>query len=217
MVRRVLLADDHRVLREGLRSLLERERDLQVVGETADGHQTVRSARELLPDVVVMDVGMPGLNGIEATRQVRATCRDVQVLGLSTHSDRRYVLAMLEAGARGYLLKSSASEELVRAIRAVALGQHYLGPEVAGAVVDCYVDRSFPTERSAFDLLGDREREVLQLLAEGATSRGISGRLHISVKTVETHRRNIMKKLDLHSVATLTKYAIREGLTSLDT
>ena len=175
MVRRVLIADDHRIMREGLRSILEREDDMDVVAETCDGRETVRRARELAPDAIVMDIGMPGLNGIEATRQIRAACPTVQVVGLSTHSDRRYVLAMLEAGARGYVLKSAAGDELLRAIRAVSRGQHYLSPEVAGQVVSSYVDRTYPTEDSAFQMLGDREREVVQLLAEGETSRAIGG------------------------------------------
>ena len=230
---KVLLADDHRIVREGLRSLLESQPDLEVVAEASDGRQAVEMARELGPDVVVMDVAMPQLNGIEATRQLASGDTDMKIVALSMHSDRRYVSEALKAGASGYVLKDGAFDELVSAIRAVISDRVYLSPRVAGVVVDDYVRRlpsrgsngsgalpaaegAPPARRSAFDALTPREREVLQLMAEGYATKEVAHRLHVSVKTVETHRRQIMEKLDLHSVAELTKYAIREGLTTLE-
>jgi DNA-binding NarL/FixJ family response regulator len=217
MTIRVVLADDHRLLREGLRALLEESADdVKVVGQADDGRSALALVKQVSPDVVVMDIGMPGLNGVEATRQVLAEAPRVKVIALSTYSDRRYVLAMLEAGASGYVVKSSVSGELLRAIRAVSRHQKYLSPEVADAVVASYVGRVFPNEGSCFSVLGRREREVVQLLAEGSTSKEIAHLLHISVRTVEAHRRNIMQKLDIHSVAELTKYAVKEGLSFLE-
>ena len=217
MTIRVLLVDDHRILREGLRALLEESaKDVTVVGQADDGRGALALTKEVAPDVVVMDIGMKGLNGIEATRQLLAEHPRVKVIALSTFSDRRYVLAMLEAGASGYVVKSSVSGELLRAIRAVCHHQKYLSPEVADAVVNSYVGRVYPTDDSCFSVLGRREREVVQLLAEGCTSKEIAHLLHISVRTVEAHRRNIMQKLDIHSVAELTKYAVKEGLTFLE-
>lgn len=213
MKARVLLADDHRMMREGLRALLEREADLEVVGEAADGREVLRAVRELHPDVVIMDIGMPSLNGLDATRQLAIEAPQTKVIALSTHSDKRYVLGMVEAGAAGYLLKESAAEELLRAIRAVMRGQKYLSAETAGTVIDGYRGRDFPDEGGP-SVLGTREREVLQLLAEGKSSPEIARLLFVSVSTVETHRRNIMRKLDIHSVAELTKYAIRHGITT---
>ena len=212
----VLLADDHKIMRDGLRSLIEREPDMEVVGEAADGRRTVQLVRELSPDVVIMDVTMPHLNGLEATRQIVAEAPKVKVIALSMHSDRRFVAGMLRAGGSGYLLKDCAFEELVHAIRTVTANQAYLSPAITGIVVEDYVRHVPPRELSAFSVLTSREREVLQLLAEGQTTRGIASRLHTSVKTIETHRRHIMGKLDISGVAELTKYAIREGLTSLD-
>jgi DNA-binding NarL/FixJ family response regulator len=206
---RILLVDDHAMLREGLRSILAREPGVEVVGEAADGRAALDAVRALAPDVVVMDVGMADLNGIEATRRIRAESPSTRVIALSTHSDRRYVAGMLEAGARGYVAKVSAYDELRQAVRAVAAGRVYLSPRLADAGV--------PAPRVSTTIsLAPREREVLQLIAEGHSSPEIAGRLHISGHTVETHRRNIMQKLGLHSVAELTRYAIREGITSLD-
>ena len=212
----VLISDDHRILREGLRTLLENQPGIAVVGEADNGRTTVGLAKELRPDVVIMDVAMPGLNGIEATRQIIAEAPGVKVLGLSMHSDRRFVGQMLRAGASGYLLKDSAFEELTVAIQAVARNQTFLGPGVTGVIVSDYVHHFSATKTAGALVLTPREREVLQLLAEGKTSREIAGLFHVSVKTVETHRKNLMDKLDLHSVAELTKYAVREGLTSLE-
>ena len=214
---RVLLVDDHKIIREGLRALIENQSDMQVVAESPDGRTAVQLSQQLSPDVVIMDIAMPDLNGIEATRQITASSSSVKVIALSMRSDRRFVAEMLKAGASGYLLKDCAFEDLVRAIRAVIEDQTYLSPGVADVVVEDYIHRLSETDVSAFSILSAREREVLQLLAEGGTTKEIASHLHVSVKTVETHRRNIMKKLDIHSMAGLTKYAVREGLTSLQT
>ena len=211
---KVLIADDHQIMREGLRALLEKEPDIKVLGEAEDGRMIQRLARELLPDVIIMDVAMPDLNGIEATRQIVAEFPGVKIIALSMHDDRRFVLNMLKAGAAGYMLKDSAFTVLAKAIRVVMAGKTYLSHEVTDIVVKDYVSSSQSGESSAFHLLSPREREVLQLLAEGKTSALIGENLHISVKTVETHRQQIMVKLKIRSVAELTKYAIREGLTS---
>jgi DNA-binding NarL/FixJ family response regulator len=211
----VLLVDDHRMMLEGLRSVLEAEEGFEVVGEALDGRTAVEMARTLKPQVIVMDIGMPDLNGVEATRQIKSESPDVRIVALSTHTDKRYVLAMLEAGASAYVLKVSAYDELRRAISAVTEGKHYLSPDVAGVVVEAGLAATLPPQTTVYSTLGAREREVLQLLAEGHSSPQIAQRLHISPSTVETHRRNIMKKLNVHSVAELTKYAIREGLTPL--
>lgn len=211
---KVLIADDHQIMREGLRSLLEKEADIKVLGEAEDGRMIQRMARELKPDVIIMDVAMPDLNGIEATRQIIAELPAVKIIALSMHDDRRFVLNMLKAGAAGYMLKDCAFQELAKAIRVVMSHRTFLSPEVADIVVKDYLSTTKPAESSAFNLLSPREREVLQLIAEGKTSALIGESLHISVKTVETHRQQIMVKLKLRSVAELTKYAIREGLTS---
>jgi DNA-binding NarL/FixJ family response regulator len=213
---RVLLADDHQMLRDGLSAVLALEEDIEVVGEANDGHTAVEMAGRLAPDVVLMDIGMSGLNGVDATRRIKAESPNVKVIALSTYSDKRYVLSMLEVGASGYVLKAAAVDEMCRAVRAVAEGKRYLSPDVAGVVVDARFQAPAEPDAPSSSILGSREREVLQLLAEGHSSPEIARRLHIAASTVETHRRNIMRKLDVHSVAELTKYAIREGLTSLD-
>lgn len=208
----VLLVDDHQILLEGLRSLLQNEPDIEVVGEARTGHEALSQTMALRPDVVIMDVAMPDFNGIETTRRLVAEAPGAKVVALSMHSDRRFVNGMLTAGACGYLLKDSAFEELALSIRTVMRGQVYLGVGIAGVVVDELVgDHSGRTR-----VLTQRETEVLQLLASGRSTAEIAASLALSVKTVETHRRQVMHKLDLHSVAELTKYAIREGLTSLE-
>lgn len=213
---RVLLAEDHRIVREGLSSLLEKQEDMEVVAEAEDGRTAVRLAKEFYPDVVVLDVVMPGLNGVEATRQIVAELRRVKVVALSAHGDKRLVVEMLRAGASGYLVKDCALEELASAIRAVMANQGYLSPGIAGTVIEECV-HSFPIgDASASSVLTPREREVLQLLAEGKSAKEVASCLHVSVKTVEVHRHRIMSKLDIHSMAELTKYALREGLTSLE-
>jgi DNA-binding NarL/FixJ family response regulator len=211
---KIILADDHKIVRQGLRTMLESEADIEVIGEADDGRLAVRLARELSPQVIIMDVGMPDLNGIEATRQVLAESPGVKVIGLSMHCDRRFVMNMLKAGASGYLLKDSAFEELATAIRMVLGGKVYLSTEIANIVVKDYLQGG--GDESVFSVLTPREREVLQLMAEGKSSRQIADHLIISIKTVETHRMQIMHKLQIFSVAELTKYAIREGLASLD-
>jgi two-component system NarL family response regulator len=213
---RILLVDDHQMMRDGLRSILDLAEDLEVVGEAGNGYQALELAETLRPDVVVMDIGMKDLNGIEATRHIRTSNPEAKVIALSTYSEESYVLGMLEAGACGYVLKDAAVEEMRRAIRAVAAGQHFLSPGVAGSVVSSHLRGASPDAASAATSLAPRERQILQLLAEGHTSSEIARQLHIATTTVDSHRRNIMRKLDLHSVAELTKYAIREGLTSLE-
>jgi len=213
---RVLLVDDHRMMREGLRALLMDSPDIEVVGEAPDGRTALDLVRTLAPDVVVMDVGMADMNGIESTRRITAEFPKVKVIALSTHADKRYVHHMLQAGASGYVLKISAYDELVRAVTAVSLGKNYLSPEIAGLVVERATHPHADNDISVYASLGAREREVLQLVAEGKTSAETAKAMHISIKTVETHRRNIVQKLGLHGTAELTKYAIREGLTSLE-
>jgi len=216
MLTKILLADDHQIMRQGLRALLETQRGMKIVGETADGQKTVLLARELEPDVVLMDIGMPELNGIEATRQIINNNGKIKVIGLSLYSAQHYVVEMLRAGAVGYIIKDSAFDEVTLAIRTVMLNKNYLSPEIAKIVVDECLSPGPANPSSAFSLLTDREREVLQQLTEGNTTKEIAAKLYVSVKTVETHRSHIMKKLNLHSVARLTKYAVREGLTSLE-
>lgn len=213
---RLLLADDHGMFREGLRALIEKQTDLEVVGEAANGREAVRLARDLTPTVVVMDVSMPDLGGVEATRRILKRSPKAKVIALSMHSDRRFVVEMLRAGAQGYLLKDCAYEELVCAIRTVAGGRVYLSPRIAGVVLEDCVRRAASEAAAPAPALTAREREVLQLLAEGHGTKQIAARLHVSTKTIDTHRHNIMNKLDIRSVAELTKYAVREGLTTLE-
>ncbi|MBN2019990.1 MAG: response regulator transcription factor [Sedimentisphaerales bacterium] len=214
---RVLLADDHKITRQGLRSLLEKQTDIEVVAEAENGRAAVRLAAEVAPDVIIMDLTMPDLNGVEATRQILSQSPDIKIIALSMHSDALFVTEMLKSGAAGYLLKDCAFEELTRAIKTVIEKKTYLSPSISGVVVEDYIHRLSKTDFVDFDVISDREREVLQLMAEGNSTKQIAQKLHISVKTVETHRRQIMNKLDIHTVAELTKYAIRKGLTSLDT
>jgi DNA-binding NarL/FixJ family response regulator len=210
---RLVLADDHRIMREGLRALVERLPGMEVIGEAADGRTAVAMAKDLLPGVMVMDIGLPDLNGIEATRQITSQNPGIKVIALSMHSDGRYVTEMLKAGASGYLLKDSAFEELARAIRAVTAGKTYLSPAVTSTVVEDYLGRHPGVQPVLSSSLTAREREVLQLVAEGKSTKEIADRLQISSKTADTHRQRVMKKLKLHTVAELTKFAVREGLT----
>jgi two-component system response regulator NreC len=212
---RIILAEDHRITREGLVNLLKERPDMEVVGEAENGREAVRLARELSPDLVIMDVTMPDLNGIDATRIITSGSNKTKVIALSMYSDKQFVQGMIQAGASGYLLKDCAFEELVSAIQAVIHGDTYLSPGIAGIVVQDYLNKLTTDRSSADTVLTNREREVLQLIAEGNSTKEIAARLSVSVKTVETHRRQIMEKLGIFSIAELTKYAIREGLTSL--
>lgn len=213
---RIIIADDHQIVRQGLRTLLEREPDMNVVAEAEDGRKALTLVREIIPQVIVMDVEMPDLNGIEATRQIISEFPQVKIIALSMYSDSRFVTNMLKAGATGYLLKDCAFEELAQAIRLAMANRIYLSPGVADVVVKDYVNNTPPPPVSVFSVLTAREREVLQLLSEGKRTSHIAELLHISTKTVETHRQQLMHKLGIRSVAELTKYAIREGLTSLE-
>jgi DNA-binding NarL/FixJ family response regulator len=216
MSTKILLADDHKITRQGLRSLLEKQKDMEVIAEADNGRAAVQMAAEMAPDIIIMDVTMPDLNGVEAAKQILAKSPDIKIIALSMHSDALFVTEMLKSGATGYLLKDCAFEELTRAIRTVADGKTYLSPAISGVVVEDYLHRLTTAEFTSPDVLTDREKEVVQLMAEGNSTKQIALKLHISVKTVETHRRQIMSKLDIHNVAELTKYAIRKGITSLN-
>ncbi len=216
MKRRVLLVDDHAILREGLRALLSTEDDLEVVGEAADGETAIELARQLNPDVVVMDIGLLRISGVEATRKIVEADPRVRVIGLSIHDDRHFVSAMLAAGAKGYLPKKCVSDELVKAIREVIDGRTYLGEQVKDVMVKDYVSRAQGKDQGAISMLTDREREVLRLLAGGQDLRQIAASLELSYKTVEGHRQHITEKLGMRSIADLTRLAIREGLVPLD-
>jgi two-component system, NarL family, response regulator NreC len=212
---RVLLADDHQLMRSGIRLMLEREADMSVVGEAGDGREAVALAKSLRPDVVVMDIGMANLNGIEAAQQVTGDRPETAVVMLSMHSDESYILRALKAGARGYLLKDSAEADLIKAVHAVAGGKSFFSPAVSKVLLDDYVRklRRSGTE-DAYDLLTPREREVLQLIAEGKSNKDIANLLNLSVYTVESHRANIMEKLNVRGLPELILYAVRKGIIS---
>jgi len=213
----ILVVDNHMLVREGFSALLEKSPDLKVVGEAKDGREAVHLARKLKPSQVIMDIAMPGMNGIDATRQIVARVPGVKVLALSMYSDKRFVIAMLAAGASGYLLKECTSEEVIRAIHVVEEGGVYLCPQIARIASEAYVRQlSTGTDSLISDVLSPRERETLQLIAEGKTTKETASILNVSVKTVESHRLRIMNKLNVHSVAELTRYAVREGLTFLN-
>jgi DNA-binding NarL/FixJ family response regulator len=212
----VLLVDDHNIIRIGLRALIEKQPNLQVLAEASNGRDAVKLVREMKPDVVIMDVAMPDMNGIEATRQILAENSNTIVVALSMHSDRRFVTRMFEAGALGYLLKDCAFEELTLAIKTVTDHQIYLSPQIPGIVLADVVKNLPSQDISIFSRLSRREREVLQLLAEGKSTKQNAKLLHVSAKTIESHRAQIMEKLNIHSIAELTKFAIREGLTSIE-
>ncbi|MGC2062935.1 MAG: response regulator transcription factor [Thermodesulfovibrionales bacterium] len=213
---RILMADDHRMFREGLRHLLEKEEDFLIVGEAENGRTAVKLAMELSPDIILMDVNMKDLNGIEATRQIASKKPSIRVVGLSMYSERQFVTEMLLAGVKGYLLKDAAIEELVLGIRTVMDGEVYLSPKIATGVIEEFTVGIKRAGSSVFSTLTPREREVLQMIAEGKSTKDIAFSLEISVKTIETFRQQIMAKLDIHSVAGLVKFAIREGLSSLE-
>jgi two-component system response regulator NreC len=212
---RVLLAEDHTIVRQGLRSLLDDEADIEIVGEAEDGQQAIELAQRLLPDVVLMDITMPVLNGLEATRQIKKSFPQVKVLVLTVHSTEEYIFQILRAGASGYVVKQAAVSELVQAIRTVYQGDSFLSPSISRQAIEEYGRRAEAME-DKYDRLTDREREVLQLIAEGRTNREIAQLLHVTVKTVEAHRAHVMDKLNLHSTAELTKYALRKGIINPD-
>lgn len=211
---RVLLVDDHKIMRDGLRALIERCDDLEVIAEAENGREALQLARRHQPEIVIMDISMPDLNGIDATRQMLEEVKGTKVIALSMHSDKQYVDGMLRAGVSGYLLKDCAADELINCIHVVRSGRISLSAGITGFLVSEYLQPTRENVLSAGSQLSDREREVLQLIAEGRSTKEIGETLHISVKTVETHRKNIMEKTDARSVAELTKYAIRSGLTS---
>ncbi len=213
---RILLADNHKIIRDGLRSLLEKEPDIEVVGEADNGRTACNLVHQLQPNVVVMDITMPLLNGVDATRLIVKDCPEAKVIALSIHSNRAFVADMLRAGASGYILKESPFDELVEAIKTVANGGKYLSPKVAGVVVSDYVKHLSKITDSSLEMLSSREREVLQLIAEGMNTKQISLEINVSTKTVEVARRKIMDKLGARSIAELVKIAITGGLASLD-
>jgi len=213
MTIRIVLADDHQMFRHALRAMLEKEPGIRIVGEASNGDELIDLISHQPVDIACVDIGMPGMNGIEATRRLLAIRPHVRVIGLSAFSDRQFVLDLLNAGATGYVTKAEAGEELLRAIHTVQQSKTYLCPDVAATVTNALLDNA-PKDISAPRITA-RERQVLQLIAEGYTSTRIADRLHLASSTVEVHRRNIMRKLDLHSVAELTKYAIRSGITTV--
>jgi len=213
---RIVVADDHQIFRDGLRALLVARSDFEVVGEAQDGLEAIDLVTSLKPEILILDLAMPGLHGIEVARRLHESNPSTRIIVLSMHSDRRYVIEALRAGAVAYVLKEAGFSELIDVIREVRDGHLYLSPLVSEQVIKDYIRLAEVDEGSAFALLSAREREVLQLLAAGRATKEIASELHLSVKTVESHRKQIMDKLEIHSVAELTKYAIREGLSSLD-
>jgi len=212
---RILLVDDHKILRDGICSIVKEYPDMDVIGEAADGKTALRLVEELSPDVVIMDISMPDLNGIDATRKIIADHPKIKVIALSMHHDKQFVSEIFKAGASGYLLKDCAFDELEHAVRIVMDGKTYINPQIASLVIESLVNQPQPAIQKAFSLLTDREREVLQLIAEGQSTKEIASKLNVSAKTIESHRRQVMGKLNIRNVAELTKYAIREGLTSV--
>ena len=213
---RVLIVDDHKIMREGLRSLLEKLPDIEVVAEAESAQKALKLVEEIEPNLVIIDVVMPSLNGIEATRRILAKIPTIKVIALSMYSDKRFVMEMLRAGASGYLLKDCAFEELDEAIRAVIEDRTYITPRIVDIIVKDYFSQIEKPSSSALSALTSRQYEVLQLLAEGKTTREIAQQMSLSVKTIESHRQQIINKLNIRSIAGLTKYAIREGLISPD-
>ena len=212
----ILIAEDHHIVRDGLKALLENEKNIEVVGEASDGIDAVKKAKSLRPHIVIMDLAMPVINGIEATRQINGEMKDIKVIALSMHSDRRFIIEILRAGAKGFVLKQAAFEELVAAINSVYKGNAYLSTDIVDVVVQDYVRQLIESDSPAYRKLTDRERQVLKLLAEGKSTKEIAYALDVSVKTVESHRLNIRDKMGIDNLASLTKFAIREGLTTLD-
>jgi DNA-binding NarL/FixJ family response regulator len=214
---RLLVADDHKIFRQGIKKLLDEESDMSIVGEAADGREAVQKATELKPDVILMDIAMANLNGLEATKKIKKVLPSARVIMLTMHKNEEYILQSFQAGASGYILKEGAVEELVSAIRSIYQDKSFLSPTISKTLIDAYL-RKMETGKTEtpFDLLTDREREVLQLIAEGYTNREVAKALFISVKTVEAHRAHIMQKLNIHDIAKLVKYAIQKGLVDLN-
>jgi len=213
---RIVIADDEGILRQGLSALIREQPDMEVVGEAQDGWQAVALAKELKPDAVVMDISMPNLNGVDATRQILAENPNIKVVALSMHPDRHYVTEILKAGALAYVLKSYFVDELIKALHAAAAGEHYLSPQITDVLVDEIVNKASVNDQNGLSRLTGRLRQVLQLTAEGLSTKQIATRLCISPKTADANRREIMNQLGIFTIAELTKYAIREGLTSAE-
>ena len=214
---RVLIADDHTIVRQGLRAILEKESDIEIVGEASDGREAVRRAVSLLPDVVVLDISMPVMNGLDATARIIIEAPHARVIALTMHSSEEYVYSLLKAGAKGFLLKESASSELVEAIRVVMSGGTFLHPSISLKVINEYLKRPDPGTRGVtVDGLTSRECEILKFIAEGSTNKQIADVLSLSVKTIEAHRARIMEKLNIHNIAGLTRYAIRQGIARVE-
>ena len=213
---KVVVADDHTILRQGIKALLDNQEGIEVVGEAKDGREAIKTIEELLPDVILMDIAMPGLNGLEATRRIKKKFPKVKVVVLTMHANEEYIFQILNAGADGYLVKETAFQDLISAINAVHKGEAFMSPSISKKVMTDYIQRAQGEEKVGFDTLTTREREILQLVAEGNSNKKIAEALFISPKTVETHRAHIMDKLNIHDRAGLIKYAIRKGMTDLD-
>jgi DNA-binding NarL/FixJ family response regulator len=216
MQMKILVADDHGVMREGLKALIDNQPGMEVIGEAEDGQKVVQLAMQLSPDLIIMDISMPNLNGVEATRIILNENPNIRIIALSVHSDKRFVIEMLKAGVSGYVLKSSLFDEVLRAIQTVGGGDYYLSPKITDVVMDDYKYYMATLHKSSEVRLTPRERQVIQLLTEGKSTKEIALCLHVSPKTVDSNRREVMNKLGIFSVAELTKYAIREGLTSAE-
>lgn len=214
MITRVLLADDHAMIRHAISSSISRREDIEVVGQCCDGLMAVKLAAELVPDIILMDISMPYLNGFEATREILRNHPQIKIIALSMHSSKQFVTEMLKAGACGYLLKDCEFDELINAISVVASGRTYLSPSISSVIIDSFVTPQSKDSSTAFSRLSQRERQILQLLAEGNSTKQIANLLFVSPKTVEAHRLNLMNKLSIGNMAQLTKYAIQEGLTN---
>ena len=214
---KLLLADDHTILREGLKLILNKEHDFEVVGEANDGRETIKLVEILRPDVVIMDITMPLLNGLEATRQIKKRFPEVDVIVLTVHEAEEYVYQVFDAGASGYLCKKSAHKDLVYAVRTICSGEYFISPTISKSVIKEYITKTVPAHKNDnYHALTEREREILQLIAEGNSNKQISDIINVSIKTVEVHRAHIMEKLDVHNTANLTRYAIRKGIVSPD-
>lgn len=213
---KVLVADDHTILRQGIKALLDNQEGIEVVGEAKDGREAIKTIEEVFPDVILMDIAMPGLNGLEATRRIKKKFPKIKVVVLTMHANEEYIFQILKAGADGYLVKETAFQDLISAINAVCKGEAFMSPSISKTVIHNYMQRAKGEEKAGCDTLTTREREILQLVAEGNSNKKIAEALFISPKTVETHRTHIMDKLNIHDRAGLIKYAIRKGIANLD-